>query len=89
MVQNERHVWEHERKAWDIRACTFLQQHEQLERQHDHLEKDHQALKDELENTKSLLHKAGLGIRLPVRNVRELTDGDVDMRSVPPSRGHS
>ncbi|BBN17879.1 hypothetical protein Mp_7g17660 [Marchantia polymorpha subsp. ruderalis] len=89
MVQNERHVWENERKAWDIRACTFLQQHEQLERQHDHLEKDHQALKDELENTKSLLHKAGLGIRLPVRNVRELTDGDVDMRSVPPSRGHS
>jgi hypothetical protein len=51
-----------------------------------------QALKEELENTKSLMHKAGLGIRLPIRNVRELTDGDVDQRSslsLPPSRGES
>lgn len=49
-----------------------------------------QALKEELENTKSLMHKAGLGIRLPVQNVRELTEGDVDQRcsqTQPPSRG--
>ncbi|KAL2614181.1 hypothetical protein R1flu_025873 [Riccia fluitans] len=86
MLQHERHMWETERNTWDTRACAFLKQHEQLERQHEQLERDHQALKDELENTKSLLHKAGLGIRLPVRTVRELSDGDVDMRTMTPSR---
>lgn len=82
-VQVERQVWESERAAWEARENSFLSKHEQLER-------DHQALKEELENTKSLMHKAGLGIRLPVRNVRELTEGDVDQRCSqpqPPSRG--
>ncbi|KAH9568171.1 hypothetical protein CY35_03G064000 [Sphagnum magellanicum] len=84
-VKGERQVWEAERQEWQARVSNFRDKHEQLER-------DHQALKEELENTKSLMHKAGLGIRLPIRNVRELTDGDVDQRSslsLPPSRGES
>ncbi|XP_024518424.1 chromosome-associated kinesin KIF4A isoform X1 [Selaginella moellendorffii] len=68
-----------ERLAWEAR----VNQHEQLER-------DHKALREELENTRSLMHKAGLGIRLSSRSVREISDGDVDLRtsvSLPPSRG--
>ncbi|CAM6106879.1 unnamed protein product [Calypogeia fissa] len=92
MVQGERHAWESERQAWDHRALSYLEQQESMEMQLEQLDRDRHALKDELENTKALLHKAGLGIRLPVKNVRELTDGDVDLRnisSVPPSRGQS
>lgn len=94
MVQGERHSWESERQAWDIRALSYLEQQENLELQLGQLNRDRHALRDELENTKALLHKAGLGIRLPVKNVRELSDGDVDLRntgipSVPPSRGQS
>ncbi|XP_024371268.1 uncharacterized protein [Physcomitrium patens] len=72
-LQAERQIWESERASWEAREHSFLSKHEQLER-------DHQALKEELENTKSLMHKAGLGIRLPVSNVRELMEIDVDHR---------
>ena len=61
-----------ERKAWEDRAMSVVKKHEQLER-------DHQSLKEELENTRSLMQKAGLGIRLSLQNVRELSDGDVDL----------
>jgi hypothetical protein len=61
---------EGERKAWEDRAMSVAKRHEQLER-------DHQSLKEELENTRSLMQKAGLGIRLSLDSVRELSDGDV------------
>ncbi|MCO5598967.1 hypothetical protein L7F22_053066 [Adiantum nelumboides] len=63
-----------ERETWEARAMHAVKKQEQLER-------DHQALKEELENTKSLMQKAGLGIRLSAHNVRELTNGDVDLRT--------
>ncbi|KAI5078628.1 hypothetical protein GOP47_0006299 [Adiantum capillus-veneris] len=63
-----------ERETWEARSMYALRKQEQLER-------DHQALKEELENTKSLMQKAGLGIRLSAHNVRELANGDVDLRT--------
>jgi hypothetical protein len=93
MVQGERHAWDSERKAWDLRAISYLEQQESLEMQLEKLDGDRHALKEELENTRGLLQKAGLGIRLPVENVRELSEGDVDLRthvaSVPPTRAQS
>nr|AMS24213.1 kinesin 4-II protein [Marsilea vestita] len=62
---------EAERKTWENRAMCAIKKHEQLER-------DHYALKEELENTKSLMQKAGLGIRLSAQSVRELNSGNMD-----------